>query len=268
MLRRPLAGLAAAARVRAPPDGMSGPRPVVLSGPSGAGKSTLLKRLLQEHRGIFGFSVSHTTRNPRPGEENGKDYYFVTREVMQRDIAAGNFIEHAEFSGNLYGTSKAAVQAVQAMNRICVLDVDLQGVRNIKATDLQPIYISVQPPSLHVLVCAGQVGAGGQAAPGSDHHPLYRRSGCGSATLRQRRAWRSGWLLPGPTWRAVSVQRGTGHARRGVGVLRPAAPGTLWVPRPPDTRSPCEGRQASQPSPNTWSPHEGPQNPLNHQRSH
>ncbi|XP_063469476.1 guanylate kinase isoform X9 [Symphalangus syndactylus] len=151
MLRRPLAGLAAAALGRAPPNGMSGPRPVVLSGPSGAGKSTLLKRLLQEHSGIFGFSVSHTTRNPRPGEENGKDYYFVTREVMQRDIAAGDFIEHAEFSGNLYGTSKAAVQAVQAMNRICMLDVDLQGVRNIKATDLRPIYISVQPPSLHVL---------------------------------------------------------------------------------------------------------------------
>ncbi|XP_020939000.1 guanylate kinase isoform X2 [Sus scrofa] len=131
--------------------GMSGPRPVVLSGPSGAGKSTLLKKLLQEHSSIFGFSVSHTTRDPRPGEENGKDYYFVTREVMQRDIAAGDFIEHAEFSGNLYGTSKAAVRAVQAMNRICVLDVDLQGVRNIKKTDLQPIYIFVQPPSLDVL---------------------------------------------------------------------------------------------------------------------
>nr|XP_031527974.1 guanylate kinase isoform X2 [Vicugna pacos] len=133
------------------PEGMSGPRPVVLSGPSGAGKSTLLKRLLQEHGSIFSFSVSHTTRNPRPGEENGKDYYFVTREVMQRDIAAGDFIEHAEFSGNLYGTSKAAVRAVQAVNRICVLDVDLQGVRNIKKTDLQPIYICVQPPSLDVL---------------------------------------------------------------------------------------------------------------------
>ncbi|XP_029416448.1 guanylate kinase isoform X2 [Nannospalax galili] len=117
--------------------GMPGPRPVVLSGPSGAGKSTLLKKLLQEHGSIFGFSVSH--------------YYFVTKEVMQRDIAAGDFIEHAEFSGNLYGTSKAAVQAVQAMNRICVLDVDLQGVRNIKKTDLCPIYISVQPPSLDVL---------------------------------------------------------------------------------------------------------------------
>ncbi|XP_036895964.1 guanylate kinase isoform X2 [Sturnira hondurensis] len=73
------------------------------------------------------------------------------REVMQRDIAAGDFIEHAEFSGNLYGTSKAAVRVVQAMNRICVLDVDLQGVRNIKKTDLKPIYIFVQPPSLEVL---------------------------------------------------------------------------------------------------------------------
>lgn len=123
----------------------------MLSGPSGAGKSTLLKKLFQEHGGIFGFSVSHTTRNPRPGEEDGKDYYFVTREMMQRDIAAGDFIEHAEFSGNLYGTSKEAVRAVQAMNRICVLDVDLQGVRSIKKTDLHPIYISVQPPSMDVL---------------------------------------------------------------------------------------------------------------------
>ncbi|XP_066122416.1 guanylate kinase isoform X3 [Saccopteryx bilineata] len=130
---------------------MSGPRPVVLSGPSGAGKSTLLKRLLQEHGSIFGFSVSHTTRDPRPGEENGKDYYFVTKEVMQRDIDAGDFIEHAEFSGNLYGTSKAAVRMVQAMNQICVLDVDLQGVHSIKKTDLRPIYIFVQPPSLEVL---------------------------------------------------------------------------------------------------------------------
>ncbi|XP_042525457.1 guanylate kinase isoform X2 [Dipodomys spectabilis] len=151
MLRRPLAGLAATALGRTAPDVMSGPRPVVLSGPSGAGKSTLLKKLFQEYGNIFGFSVSHTTRDPRPGEENGRDYYFVTREVMQRDIAAGNFIEHAEFSGNLYGTSKAAVQAVQAVNRICVLDVDLQGVHNIKKTDLCPIYISVQPPSLDVL---------------------------------------------------------------------------------------------------------------------
>ncbi|MEE6467483.1 hypothetical protein FKM82_007265 [Ascaphus truei] len=130
---------------------MAGPRPVVLSGPSGAGKSTLLKRLLKEFEGVFGFSVSHTTRQPRPGESNGKDYHFVTREAMQKGIQDGEFIEHAVFSGNMYGTSKAAVQAVQAMNQICILDIDMQGVKNIKKTDLNPIYISVHPPSVEIL---------------------------------------------------------------------------------------------------------------------
>ncbi|KAM6948708.1 LOW QUALITY PROTEIN: guanylate kinase [Aplochiton taeniatus] len=172
---------------------MAGPRPVVLSGPSGAGKSTLLKRLMKEYDGIFGFSVSHTTRLPRPGEENGKgrflvaltaslgwspaivdpiyershslyqrlcldlpppppkDYHYVTREAMQKAIANGEFIENAEFSGNMYGTSKAAVQAVQAKNLICILDIDMQGVRNIKGTDLHPIYVSIQPPSMDEL---------------------------------------------------------------------------------------------------------------------
>lgn len=130
---------------------MAGPRPVVMSGPSGAGKSTLLKKLLKEFNGVFGFSVSHTTRNPRPGEENGKDYHFVSREVMQTSIAKGEFIESAEFSGNMYGTSKAAVQAVQAQNLICILDIDMQGVKNIKKTDLNPIYVSVQAPSMDIL---------------------------------------------------------------------------------------------------------------------
>ncbi|XP_049602965.1 guanylate kinase [Syngnathus scovelli] len=130
---------------------MAGPRPVVLSGPSGAGKSTLLKKLMKEYNGVFGFSVSHTTRNPRPGEENGKDYHYVTREAMQAAVDKGEFIESAEFSGNLYGTSRAAVQAVKARNLICILDIDMQGVKNIKKTDLNPIYISIQPPSLDVL---------------------------------------------------------------------------------------------------------------------
>ncbi|XP_013908453.1 PREDICTED: guanylate kinase [Thamnophis sirtalis] len=83
---------------------MKGPRPVVLSGPSGAGKSTLLKKLLRDYDNVFGFSVSHTTRQPRPGEVNGKDYHFVTREEMQKEVDAGEFVEHAEFSGNIYGT--------------------------------------------------------------------------------------------------------------------------------------------------------------------
>ncbi|XP_043546704.1 guanylate kinase-like isoform X3 [Chiloscyllium plagiosum] len=130
---------------------MAKPRPVVVSGPSGAGKSTLLKLLLEEYDQVFGFSVSHTTRNPRRGEENGRDYYFVSREEMLHGIDAGEFIENAEFSGNIYGTSKKAVQEVQARNQICILDIDMQGVRNIKKTDLCPIYISIQPPSFEIL---------------------------------------------------------------------------------------------------------------------
>ncbi|XP_062280554.1 guanylate kinase 1b [Scomber scombrus] len=130
---------------------MSGPRPVVLSGPSGAGKSTLMKRLIKDHEGVFGFSVSHTTRNPRPGEEDGKDYHYTTKEAMQEGIERGDFIENAEFSGNMYGTSKAAIEDVQAQNLICILDVDIQGVNRIKETDLNPIYISIQPPSMEIL---------------------------------------------------------------------------------------------------------------------
>ncbi|XP_031163084.1 guanylate kinase 1b isoform X2 [Sander lucioperca] len=130
---------------------MSGPRPVVLSGPSGAGKSTLMKRLMKDHEDVFGFSVSHTTRNPRPGEEDGKDYHFTTKEAMQEGIDNGEYIENAEFSGNLYGTSKAAIEDVQAKNLICILDVDIQGVKRIKETDLNPIYISIQPPSMEIL---------------------------------------------------------------------------------------------------------------------
>ncbi|XP_056451918.1 guanylate kinase isoform X3 [Gadus chalcogrammus] len=130
---------------------MAGPRPVVLSGPSGAGKSTLLKKLMKEYDGVFGFSVSHTTRQPRPGEENGKDYHYVTKDAMQTAVADGEFIESAVFSGNMYGTSKASVQAVRAKNLICILDIDMQGVRNIKKTDLNAIYVSIQAPSMDIL---------------------------------------------------------------------------------------------------------------------
>uniref|UniRef100_F6RJ43 Guanylate kinase n=1 Tax=Xenopus tropicalis TaxID=8364 RepID=F6RJ43_XENTR len=132
-------------------DCMAGPRPVVLSGPSGAGKSTLLKRLMNEYEGLFGFSVSHTTRKPRPGEADGKDYHFVSLDDMKKGIERGEFIEHAVFSGNMYGTSTAAVQAVQARNQICILDIDMQGVKSIKKTSLNPIYISIHPPSVPIL---------------------------------------------------------------------------------------------------------------------
>lgn len=126
-------------------------QPVVLSGPSGSGKSTLLKKLMAEYEGCFAFSVSHTTRNPRPGENNGVDYNFVTRDEMVKAIAADEFIEHAEFSGNLYGTSKKAVEDVGRTGRICVLDIDMQGVKSVKNTHINPRYIFIQPPSIQQL---------------------------------------------------------------------------------------------------------------------
>ena len=97
------------------------------------------------------FSVSPLLSCP-PFYFGLSDYHYVTREEMQASIDHGDFIENAEFSGNLYGTSKAAVQAVQAKNLICILDIDMQGVKNIKRTDLNPIYVSIQPPSMEVLV--------------------------------------------------------------------------------------------------------------------
>lgn len=126
-------------------------RPVVMSGPSGSGKSTLLNKLMDEYKNVFGFSVSHTTRKPRPGEQHGKDYYFVERAEMVRSIESGEFIESAEYSNNLYGTSKKAVDDVLKTGRICILDVDSEGVKSIKKTGLNARYVFIAPPSVQVL---------------------------------------------------------------------------------------------------------------------
>lgn len=125
-----------------------GPRPLVLCGPSGSGKSTLIKRLFDEFPDTFGFSVSHTTRAPRPGEEDGKHYHFTNKEEMQKQINEGEFLENATFSGNLYGTSKRAVQDVQEVGKVCVLDIEMQGVKQIKQSSLDPLYVFIKPPSI------------------------------------------------------------------------------------------------------------------------
>ncbi|XP_075146958.1 guanylate kinase isoform X2 [Haematobia irritans] len=128
-----------------------GPRPVVVCGPSGSGKSTLLNRLFKEFPNTFGFSVSHTTRKPRPGEEDGVHYNFVEREYMEAAVANGEFIESATFSGNMYGTSKEAVRKVQNAGKVCILDIEPQGVEQVKKTDLNPILIYNNPPSIAAL---------------------------------------------------------------------------------------------------------------------
>ncbi|XP_039762015.1 guanylate kinase isoform X1 [Pararge aegeria] len=125
-----------------------GPRPLVLCGPSGSGKSTLLKRLLKEFPDKFGFSVSHTTRGPRPGEKDGVHYHFTTKDDMVAAIEKGEFIETATFSGNMYGTSKRAVEDVRCTGKICILDIEIEGVKQIKRTDLDPLLVFVMPPSI------------------------------------------------------------------------------------------------------------------------
>lgn len=130
---------------------VTGPRPLVLCGPSGSGKSTLLKRLFAEFPDKFGFSVSHTTRRPREGEEHGVHYYFVERPVMEQAIANDEFIETAEFTGNMYGTSKEAVRDIQSQGRVCILDIEQKGVEQIKKTDLNPILIFNNPPTIDEL---------------------------------------------------------------------------------------------------------------------
>ena len=123
----------------------------MLCGPSGSGKSTVMKKLMAEFGEYFGFSVSHTTRQPRPGEVEGRDYHYVTRETMEHLVEQGQFIENAQFSGNMYGTSKTAVQDVLAGGKICILDIDVQGVKAVKETDLSPLYVFIKPPSLEEL---------------------------------------------------------------------------------------------------------------------
>lgn len=130
---------------------MSCLRPLVICGPSGSGKSTLLKQLLANHGDWLALSVSHTTRKPRPGEVDGEHYHFVSREDMTKAIEDGEFIEHTEFSGNMYGTSKRAVRDVMAKGRICILDIEIEGVKNVKNTDLHPRYVFIKPPSMQVL---------------------------------------------------------------------------------------------------------------------
>ncbi|PGH28950.1 guanylate kinase, partial [[Emmonsia] crescens] len=126
-------------------------RPVVISGPSGTGKSTLIKRLFADYPDTFALSVSHTTRPPRTGEQDGREYYFTTRDSFQSLIDQGGFIEWAQFSGNYYGTSTKAVRDVAEKKRICILDIEMEGVKQVKRTSLNARFLFLAPPSLEVL---------------------------------------------------------------------------------------------------------------------
>lgn len=99
----------------------------------------------------FGFSLSHTTREARPGEENGVHYHFTTMAEMDAGIAKGEFVEYADVHGNKYGTSSLAVLKVKSGGKVPILDIDIQGVQRVKASSMPAKYIFVQPPSMEEL---------------------------------------------------------------------------------------------------------------------
>jgi guanylate kinase len=128
-------------------------RPVVISGPSGVGKGTLIQMLKQRHPGVFTTTVSRTTRSPRPGEEEGKAYYFVTVSHFQSLLSQNALIEHTFFNGNCYGTSKQTVEAQGAKSGARVLlDIEMQGVKQMKAgSGIEARYVFIKPPSFALL---------------------------------------------------------------------------------------------------------------------
>jgi len=124
---------------------------IIMCGPSGVGKGTLIDKLMAEFPQKFGFSVSHTTRAPRTGETDGKQYHFTTVEEMKKMIGEGKFVEHANVHKNMYGTSKEAVEKVIRDGRICILDIDVQGAQQAKKSSLAARYIFISPPSAEEL---------------------------------------------------------------------------------------------------------------------
>jgi guanylate kinase len=127
------------------------PFPIILSAPSGGGKTTIARELLRR-RSDVGYSISCTTRLPRPGESSGTDYHFLTREEFLRRRAAGEFAESAEVHGNLYGTLRSEIAKVLARGQHVVMDIDIQGARQMRAAFPEVVTVFVLPPSGEVLL--------------------------------------------------------------------------------------------------------------------
>jgi guanylate kinase len=122
----------------------------VIVAPSGAGKSSLVNALLEKDPSIR-LSISFTTRPPRPGEQDGREYHFVNREKFEQMIHDGEFLEHAEVYGNLYGTSRRWISETRASGADVLLEIDWQGARQVKKLFPDMTYIYILPPSIDEL---------------------------------------------------------------------------------------------------------------------
>jgi len=122
----------------------------VITGPSGVGKGTLIRGLLERVPG-FELSVSATTRAPRPGERDGVDYHFLSEEEFDRRVAAGDFVEHACYSGHKYGTLRSELERRMAEAAGVVLEIEVQGARQIRAAMPEAVQVFIAPPSVEAL---------------------------------------------------------------------------------------------------------------------
>jgi guanylate kinase len=118
---------------------------LVITGPSGVGKGTLIGELLRRVPELE-LSVSATTREPRPGEADGRDYHFLSAEEFDRRVEAGEFLEHATYSGNRYGTLRSEVERRLAEGRSVVLEIEVQGARQVRAAMPEAVLIFIAPP--------------------------------------------------------------------------------------------------------------------------
>lgn len=123
---------------------------IVVSGFSGAGKGTIIRRLLEKHENYM-LSVSMTTRAPRPGETEGKDYFFTDQETFERTIREGGLLEHANYGGNYYGTPRAFVESMLAEGKDVLLEIEVQGALQIRERFPEALLIYVVPPGVRLL---------------------------------------------------------------------------------------------------------------------
>lgn len=124
---------------------------VVISGPSGAGKDSIINELLKKQETNAWVSISMTSRLPRGQEENGKDYFFVTREEFEDNIKKGNFLEYAEYNGNYYGTPKHKINEYLNKGIDVILEIEIQGALQIKGLIPEALFIFIMPPSMEEL---------------------------------------------------------------------------------------------------------------------
>ncbi|TNC91899.1 guanylate kinase [Thalassolituus sp.] len=122
----------------------------IFSAPSGAGKTSLVKALL-DTTGYIGVSVSHTTRAPRPGEADGKDYHFVSKEEFQQLVSEDAFLEHAQVFDNFYGTSQRWVESELEAGRDVILEIDWQGAQQVRRLMPEAVSVFIAPPSIEAL---------------------------------------------------------------------------------------------------------------------